>query len=78
MVCANVQFILFLSIPEDLWEKISQTCCMSKFSVGILKHSPTDIPASAATSNTGNHRSECTEELIQLVFLSARDVDGQP
>jgi hypothetical protein len=51
---------------------------MSKFSVVILKHNPTDIIASAATSNTGNHRSECTEELIELVFLSARDVDGQP
>lgn len=59
-------------------ERILQTCHMSKFSVEIVKHNPRDIPVSAATSNSVNHPSECTEELIELVFLSARDVDGQP
>jgi hypothetical protein len=51
---------------------------MSKYSVEIVEHNHMDIPISAATSNTVNHRSECTEELIELVFLYARDVDGQP
>jgi hypothetical protein len=51
---------------------------MSRFSVEIVKRNPRDIPVSAATSNTANDRSECAEELIELVFLSARDVDGQP
>jgi hypothetical protein len=51
---------------------------MSKFSVEVVKHDPRDTPVSAVTSNTVNHRSEGTEELIELVFLSARDVDSQP
>jgi hypothetical protein len=51
---------------------------MSKFSVEIVKHNPRDIPVSAATSNNVIHRYDCTEELIALVSLSGRDVDGQP
>jgi hypothetical protein len=42
---------------------------MSKFSVAILKHNPSDIPAPAATSNTGNYQSEYTEESIELIFF---------
>ena len=74
MVCANVQSVLLLSDPEELWKECCRHVACPNFSVEVVKYNPRDIPVSAVTSNTVNHWSECAEELVELVIWMRRGI----
>jgi len=76
--CANVQSALFLSDPEDLWKEYCRHVACPNFqlklwntTIEIFLHL---LPLLILLTIDLNAQRNC----FKLVFLSARDVDGQP